>query len=81
MISWSPDLKTNSQSTLSSPQESLWNFQQFDHNLTDESLLYRVFKLDLHQTKRLLGHQKCTFKSLKWYLHIHETRNFDKKNI
>ena len=27
------------------------------------SKLYRVFKLDLHQNKRLLGHQKCTFKS------------------
>ena len=24
---------------------------------------YRVFKLDLHQNKCLLGHQKCTFKS------------------
>ena len=25
--------------------------------------VYRVFKLDLHQKNRLLGHQKCTFKS------------------
>ena len=25
--------------------------------------LYRVFKLDLHQKNRLLGHQKCTLKS------------------
>ena len=24
---------------------------------------YRVFKLDLSETKHLLGHQKCTFKS------------------
>ena len=29
--------------------------------------------------KRLLGPQKCTFKSKKWYLHIHEMRNFDKE--
>ena len=25
--------------------------------------VYRVFKLDLHQNKCLLGHQKCLFKS------------------
>jgi len=25
--------------------------------------LYRVFKLDMIYFKRLLGHQKCTFKS------------------
>ena len=24
---------------------------------------YRVFKLDMHESKHLLGHQKCTFKS------------------
>jgi hypothetical protein len=24
---------------------------------------YRVFKLGLYENKRLLGHQKCTFKS------------------
>ena len=39
--------------------------------------LYRVFKLDLHQNKRLLGHQKCTFKSWNQDLHIYEMRNFD----
>ena len=41
--------------------------------------IYRVFQLDLPQMKCLLGHQKCTFKSWKWYLYIHEMRNFDKK--
>ena len=39
-----------------------------------------MFQLDLPQIKRLLGHQKCTFKSQKWYLHIHEMWNFYKKN-
>ena len=43
--------------------------------------LYRVFKLDLHQKKRLLGHQKCIFKSQKWYLYIHEMQNFLLKTI
>ena len=42
-------------------------------------VLYRVFQLDLPQIKCLLGPQKCTFKSKKWYLHIHEMRNFDKE--
>ena len=46
-----------------------------------EECLYRVFQLDLPQIKRLLGHQKCTFKSQKWYLYIHEMRNFYKKPI
>ena len=26
-------------------------------------VVYRVFKLDLSETRHLLGHQKCTFKS------------------
>ena len=26
-------------------------------------MIYSVFKLDLSETKHLLGHQKCTFKS------------------
>ena len=28
-----------------------------------EFSFYRVFKLGLYENKRLLGHQKCTFKS------------------
>ena len=40
-------------------------------------IIYRVFKLDLPPKKRLWGHQKFTFKSEKWYLYIHEMRNFD----
>ena len=38
---------------------------------------YRVFKLDLSETKHLLGHQKCTFKLWKLYLYIYEMQNFD----
>ena len=37
---------------------------------------YRVFQLDMLHFKRLLGHQKCTFKSWKRYLYIHEIRTF-----
>ena len=33
----------------------------------------------MREIKHLLGYQKCTFKSQKWYLYIHEMRNFDKK--
>ena len=29
----------------------------------NDAVLYRVFQLDLSETKHLLGHQKCTFKS------------------
>ena len=39
--------------------------------------IYRVFQLDLPQNNHLLGHQKCTFKSKKQNLYIHEMRNFD----
>ena len=38
-----------------------------------------MFQLDPPQIKRLLGHQKCTFRSQKWYLYIHVMRNFDQK--
>ena len=40
-----------------------WNFQKQVQLNEYETDLYRVFKLDLHQNKRLLGHEKCTFKS------------------
>ena len=36
-----------------------------------------VFKLDMRETKHLLGHQRCTLKSQKTYLYIHEMRTFD----
>ena len=35
----------------------------FDDSFDHEVGHYRVFKLDLSQTKHLLGHQKYTFKS------------------
>ena len=31
----------------------------------------------MSQKKQLLGHQKCTFKLEKQYLHIHEMRTFE----
>ena len=40
-------------------------------------MLYRVFELGLYENKHLLGYQKCTFRSLKLYLYIHEMRTFD----
>ena len=40
-------------------------------------MIYRVFELDMCETKHLLGYQKCTFKSLKRYLYISEMRTFD----
>ena len=33
------------------------------NNFQKDYFVYRVFKLDLSETKHLLGHQKCTFKS------------------
>ena len=39
-----------------------------------DNSFYRVFQLDLPQMKHLLSHQKCTIKSQKWYLYIHEMR-------
>ena len=39
--------------------------------------MYRVFKLNMRKIKHLLGHQRCTLKSQKTYLYIHEMRTFD----
>ena len=45
--------------------------------LQNFNFTYRVFELGLYENKCLLGHQKCTFKSWKWYLYIYEMRTFD----
>ena len=37
---------------------------------------YRVFRIEMHEIKHLLGHQKFTFKSQKRYLYIHEMWTF-----
>ena len=34
-----------------------------DENGKVRQMWYRVFKLDMREIKRLLGHQKCTLKS------------------
>ena len=48
-------------------------------SLVKYSNMYRVSQGKLILKKRLLGHQKRTFKLKKWDLYIHEMRNFDKK--